>query len=126
MDHGHIGQLLTYAAHLEARVMVWIAKDITDEHRADIDWLNANTRDDVEFFALQIQLWKIGESAIAPRFNVVCRPNDWTRTVPAQRGVGEAGPKHLRFWNLFNEHVQRVNIPFVPRSRVQAIGRILQ
>lgn len=61
--------------------MVWIAKEFTDEHRAVIDWLNTNTCDRVEFFALQVQLWKIGESAIAPRFNVVCRPNNWTRTV---------------------------------------------
>ena len=106
-DHGHLGQLLTYAAHLEARVLVWIAKEFTDEHRAVIDWLNTNTRDNVEFFALQIQLWKIGESAIAPRFNVVCRPNNWTRTVEPPASEGEAGPKHLRFWKQFNEHIAK-------------------
>ena len=39
-DHDHLGKLLTYAAHLGARVVVWIAKSFTDQHRAALDWLN--------------------------------------------------------------------------------------
>src|ERR1700749_2967938 len=39
-DHGHLGQLLTYAAGLKAAVVVWIAERFTDEHRAALDWLN--------------------------------------------------------------------------------------
>jgi hypothetical protein len=39
-DHGHLGQLLTYAAGLDAVTMVWVAKSFTEEHRATLDWLN--------------------------------------------------------------------------------------
>ena len=39
----HLGQLLTYAAGLEAVTVVWIAERFTDEHRAALDWLNEIT-----------------------------------------------------------------------------------
>ncbi len=80
-DHRHLGQLLTYAAGLKAVTIVWIADEFTDEHRAALDWLNEITDDRFNFFGLEIELWKIGESAIAPKFNVVGKPNDWSRTI---------------------------------------------
>jgi hypothetical protein len=33
-DHTHLGQLMTYAAGLDAVTIVWIAKKFTEEHRA--------------------------------------------------------------------------------------------
>ena len=36
-DHTHLGQLLTYAAGLNAVTIVWIADRFTDEHRAALD-----------------------------------------------------------------------------------------
>src|SRR3954453_20887653 len=45
-DHRHLGQLITYLAGLEGEAtVVWIATDFLEEHRAAIDWLNANTSD---------------------------------------------------------------------------------
>src|SRR3712207_195735 len=40
-DHRHLGQLLTYAAGLQAKTVIWIARRFTDEHRAALDMLNA-------------------------------------------------------------------------------------
>jgi hypothetical protein len=89
-DHSHLGQLLTYAAGLDAVTIVWIAASVTDEHRAAMDWLNEITDKHVSFFALEVELWRIGESLSAPKFNVVSKPNDWAKsTSAAKRSVEE-------------------------------------
>lgn len=80
-DHNHLGQLMTYAAGLEAATIVWIAERFTDEHRAALDWLNEITAEKFNFFGLEMELWRIGGSPIAPKFNIVSKPNDWSRTV---------------------------------------------
>lgn len=80
-DHTHLGQLLTYAAGLSAVTIVWIAETFTEEHRATLDWLNEITDDRFNFFGLEIELWRIGDSPIAPKFNIVSKPNDWSKTV---------------------------------------------
>jgi hypothetical protein len=80
-DHSHLGQLLTYAAGLSAVSIVWIAERFTDEHRAALDWLNERTPEEINFFGLEIELWRIGDSAVAPKFNIVCKPNEWTRRI---------------------------------------------
>lgn len=80
-DHSHLGQILTYAAGLGACTIVWIAKNFTNEHRATLDWLNEITDEKFNFFGLEIELWRIGDSEIAANFNVVSKPNEWTRDI---------------------------------------------
>lgn len=80
-DHTHLGQLLTYAAGLSAVTIVWIAEAFTEEHRATLDWLNEITDERFNFFGLEIELWCIGGSPVAPKFNIVSKPNDWSKTV---------------------------------------------
>ena len=80
-DHSHLGQLLTYASGLDAVTIVWIAGHFTDEHRSTLDWLNRITDERFRFFALEVELWRIGESPAAPKFNIVSKPNDWSRSV---------------------------------------------
>ena len=105
-DHNHLGQLLTYAAGLDAVTIVWIADRFTDEHRAALDWLNEITGEEINFFGLEVELWRIGESAIAPKFNVVSKPNEWIKTVTASRQTKSADltpTKQLQFeyWTRF-------------------------
>ena len=91
-DHKHLGQVLTYLAGLEGDAsVIWIATEFLEEHRAAVDWLNANTNDHFDFFGVQIEVVKIGNSDAAPRFNVVAKPNDWSRDVRSTtRVAGEA------------------------------------
>ena len=110
-DHTHLGQLITYAAGLKAVTIVWIATPFTEEHRAALDWLNQITDSRFNFFGLEIELWRIGNSQVAPKFNVVCKPNDWSKTVAegAARMEGEALTEakqiQLQFWTAFREYV---------------------
>jgi hypothetical protein len=107
-DHTHLGQLMTYAAGLDAVTIVWIAERFTDEHRAALDWLNEITNERVSFFGLEIELWRIGESPIAPKFNVVSKPNDWTKGGAGSGGTGavtETGKLQREFWSAFREYL---------------------
>ncbi|MEP2990620.1 MAG: DUF4268 domain-containing protein [Parasphingorhabdus sp.] len=80
-DHGHLGQLLTYASGLTAVTIIWIAARFTEEHRAVLDWLNDITDEKFQFFGLEVELWRIGESPAAPKFNIVSKPNEWSRAI---------------------------------------------
>ncbi|MFC1959999.1 DUF4268 domain-containing protein [Chloroflexota bacterium] len=120
-DHNHLGQLLTYAAGLDAVTIVWIADRFTDEHRAALDWLNEITGEEINFFGLEVELWRIGESDIAPKFNVVSKPNEWIKTVTASRKAqsGDLTPTQqlqLEYWTRFRALLQDSGSPLKPRK----------
>ena len=101
-DHDHLGKLLTYAAGLRAVTVVWVAASFREEHRAALDWLNEVTHEDTRFFGLEIELWRIADSPVAPKFNPVSMPNDWSRSVaPAIRGAkrSETGLRRMEYWS---------------------------
>ncbi|MDD4735730.1 MAG: DUF4268 domain-containing protein [Kiritimatiellae bacterium] len=110
-DHTHLGQLLTYAAGLNTVTIVWIAKRFTDEHRAALDWLNEITGDEISFFGLEVELWRIGDSPIAPKFNVVSKPNEWTKgkvgktTAATDGDLNTTEELKLEYWEVFREFV---------------------
>lgn len=110
-NHVHLGQLLTYAAGLDAVTVVWIAERFTDEHRAALDWLNEITSERVGFFGLEIELWRIGNSPVAPKFNVVSRPNDWIKVSSGGGGGGanlsETQELQFEYWKAFLEHAKQ-------------------
>lgn len=80
-DHRHLGQVLTYLAGVSSgeASIVWVASRFREEHRAAIDWLNQNTIDGFAFFGVELEVLRIGDSAPAPRFNLVAMPNDWAK-----------------------------------------------
>lgn len=114
-DHTHLGQLMTYASGLKAVTIVWIAKKFTEEHRSSLDWLNEITDDSFNFFGLEIELWKIGESSIAPKFNIISKPNDWSRSVVAASKSTHLTEDKLTqrdYWLSFIEYLAKKNSDF--------------
>ena len=115
-DHRHLGQLLTYAAGLHAVTVCWIAESFTEEHRATLDWLNEITDDRFQFFGLEVELWRIGGSQAAPKFNVVSKPNDWSRSVSemARADSDAATPKkrtQIAFWSALMKRLDERRSP---------------
>ncbi|OPX97380.1 MAG: hypothetical protein A4E58_01435 [Syntrophorhabdus sp. PtaB.Bin006] len=106
-DHVHLGQLLTYASGLKAVSIVWLARKFTEEHRAALDWLNEITDDQFNFFGLEVELWRIGDSPVAPKFNIVSKPNDWSKTVAEgarqvkTTGLSDSKALQRDFWTAF-------------------------
>jgi hypothetical protein len=126
-DHTHLGQLLTYAAGLNAVTIVWVSAQFTEEHRAALDWPNDITDDRFNFFGLEVELWRIGDSLAAPKFNVVSKPNDWTRSVSgAARSISESPTTdtqqlQLDFWTGLLDHVRDRDFPLkTPKAYPQS------
>ncbi|HWA23981.1 MAG TPA: DUF4268 domain-containing protein [Caulobacterales bacterium] len=113
-DHTHLGQIMTYLAGLEGAVkVVWISTKIRDEHRAAVDWLNANTSDDYSFFAVELEVYRIGDSPAAPYFYVAARPNDWSRHAKARtREIAEGAAterqqRYISFWSAIAKELAK-------------------
>ena len=111
-DHRHLGQLLTYAAGLDAVTIVWIASEFTEEHRSALDWLNKITDANFRFFGLEIELWQIDNSNPALKFNVISQPNNWRSTVSraARKIEEELSPLQdlqLKYWSRLSEFLDR-------------------
>lgn len=104
-DHNHLGQIMTYAAGLDAVTIIWIAEHFTEEHRAAIDWLNSITDKEFNFFGVEIGLIKIGDSAAAPMFNVIAKPNGWSKDVRSSQssseGRSEGDAFRFDYWSDF-------------------------
>lgn len=114
-DHKHLGQLLTYAAGLNAVTLVWIAERFTEEHRAALDWLNDITNDTFHAFGFEIELWRVGDSQPAPKFNVAVQPNDWVKLVREASMAGarsEIDQLKLDFWAAFGQHIREKKAGF--------------
>lgn len=108
-DHNHLGQILTYAAGLDAVTIIWIAEHFTEEHRAAIDWLNRITDKEFNFFGVEIELIKIGDSPAAPMFNVIAKPNGWSKDVRSSQSSSEGRSDgeifKYDFWSAFVEYM---------------------
>lgn len=87
-DHNHLGQILTYAGGTDPTHIVWVAPAFREEHRAAMEWLNERTDSNTRFFAVQVDVVRIGDSEPAPLLTLVVRPNDWGKAVKASAHNG--------------------------------------
>lgn len=124
-DHIHLGQLLTYASGLEAVTIIWIAARFTEEHRSTLDWLNRITDDSFRFFGLEVELWRIGDSPAAPKFNIISKPNDWSHSVAqAARALDDGALSETRvmqrdYWAALNTVLTAQNGPVAGNKKPQ-------
>lgn len=103
-NHDHLGKIITYASGKGADTIIWIVKRARDEHKQAIEWLNRHTDENINFFLIEIELWKIGESLPAVKFNVVERPNDWIKNMKVEDSLSETKKLQLKFWQIFKEY----------------------
>lgn len=107
-DHDHLGKLITYASGLKARSLVWVAESFTDEHRQAIDWLNENKGESAACYALQIEVWCIGDSLPAPQFRIISSPNPYQQAVQEKISgdLTETKQDYLQFWTEVRDYLQ--------------------
>lgn len=128
-DHGHLGQVLTYLAGSDAKTIVWIAPTFREPHRSAVRWLNQNTSGDFAFFAVRLRVVRIGDSPMAPVFEVLERPNNWDRQVQelsrTARESTALGDFRLAFWSLFLKMFPAEELGVGPASRASGRWRLL-
>lgn len=74
-NHSHLGQLLTYAAGLGARKLIWIASEFSPEHLQVVDKLNRSAADGSEIFAVTLDVSsRATQKNPAAKFTVVAAP----------------------------------------------------
>lgn len=121
-DHRYLGQLLTYAAGLQAVTIVWVASKFTEEHRAALDWLNKITDESFRFFGLEVELWRINDSVAAPKFNVISKPNNWSKSISqaaqkiSESATTETKELQYRYWQQLVDHLQNAGSKLRPQA----------
>lgn len=107
-DHDHLGKIITYASGHDAKTIIWIVKDVREEHRRAIDWLNEHTDEDINIFLCRIELWKIDESNLAPKFQIVSSPNNWTKAIKRSTDNKLSATKllQLNYWTKLAERLE--------------------
>lgn len=108
-NHDHLGKIITYASGHDAKTIIWIVKEAREEHRQAVDWLNEHTDDEINIFLCRIELWKIDDSAIAPKFQIVSSPNNWTKTIKRSLNNEMSSTKMLlyNYWTKLSEEIDR-------------------
>ena len=73
-DDNHLGRLLIYAAGKDAKLVIWVAREIGGEHQMALNWLNQRTDGNTQFYGVTVEALKIDNSKPAPHFSVVVSP----------------------------------------------------
>jgi len=109
-DHDHLGKLLTYAGGFDAGVLVWISKELRDEHRKALEWLNEHTGPDVDCFGVVIEVIRIDDSKPAFNFKTVVFPNEWQKGTGGGRPV--ASPKVEAYREYFQSLIDELRTKY--------------
>ena len=119
-DHDHLGKIITYASGHDAKIIIWIVKEAREEHRQAIDWLNEHTDEEINIFLCKLELWKIGDSDIAPKFQIVSSPNNWTKTIKKSGAVdgNDINMLQYEYWVKLNEEIDK-NYPMFNSRKPQ-------
>lgn len=120
-NHDHLGKLITYASVLDAKTIVWIAENFTDEHKKALDWLNDNTTEDFSFYGIQSNLWEVGQDEASLHMDVVSAPNSSVKAIKhVTSAPTESAQQQLEYWTKFRDKLKATKkIPSLHTPRPQ-------
>lgn len=114
----HVGQLVMAAAGKDEVTLVLVADKITDQVASALRWLNRITPPAVNLYGLEVDFWRIADSAFAPTLTLAIRPGDEARSqsetvrpkitpMPVHPNVSapqsvKSGSQFLEYWLAFN------------------------
>ena len=107
-DHKHLGQLITYAAGLEAGVVICVSREFREEHRQALDWLNRGDGATTEYFGVVLELLRVDGSLPAVNFRLVAWPNNWSRRPRTPGGQEEVSGKRAAYQEFFQQLIDEL------------------
>jgi len=108
-NHDHLGKIITYASGYDAEIIIWVVRDVREEHQRAVEWLNEHTDEKTGYFLIKVELWQIEGSNPAPKFDVLVSPNEWAKAIKASPAGGELSDTKLQqldFWTKFKGFVR--------------------
>jgi hypothetical protein len=104
-DHGHLGQLLTYAINLDANVAIWITPNPRPEHEKVINSLNEFAFPNISFYLVKVEAVQIeGSPSYAPLFSILAAPNEQAKeTGEAKKDWADRHYHREAFWKALLE-----------------------
>jgi len=111
-DHNHLGQLITYSAGINAGIVIWIAKELREEHKRALEWLNESSISEISFFGVEVHAISIGDSNPAVDFRVIVKPNDWERNIKSTTMKTETEINYVDFYSKLVNSYSEINPKF--------------
>jgi hypothetical protein len=116
-DHDHLGKCIAYAAGVDADIIVWVSPQFNDEHKDAFQWLNKNSREGVDLFAVRLEVWKIEESPPAVRLNPIEDPSEWKEKAKRSEGeLSETKKLQEEYWTQFRDLISDRDTPLRARK----------
>lgn len=111
-NHDHLGKIITYAAGYDAQIVLWIVRNVREEHQRALEWLNEHSDQNIGFFLIKLELWQIENSNPAPKFDIIVSPNEWAKLVRnsvTNTSASETQMLQLTFWQSFKNYVSNID-----------------
>lgn len=108
-NHDHLGKIITYASGLDATTIIWIVENVEEEHRQAVNWLNEHLDDTINIFLCKLRLFRINNSPAAPKFQIICEPNNWSKAVKKVNDNidSETDLLKLEYWTKLTDYIKQ-------------------
>ena len=124
-DLQHLGQLLTYATGLDARVAVWVAPEFRRQLAEALHRLNEWTREGIRFYGVRVEVVRRdGSTELEPRFRKVVWPGGWDEDSTVPDGAqSEEGRLYDDFFQPLIDRLVRAGFAAGARQHFDRTGR---
>lgn len=105
MTASDLGHVITWAAAERVSTVVWVAACLSDEQRQTLTWLHQ--MGPADFWGVEVELWRIGQNAMAVNFTLVCPETDEAEAeaAPEEPVAAEPEPEPEPLTELQQENI---------------------
>ena len=105
-DSEILEKLIKSLAYYDAKKAIWIAEDTEPVHEIMISWLNENTLDDVYFYLVKLEIFRIGNSPPTPILMKVTGPSPILKRMRiATTKLNHVERQRIGFWEKLIEKI---------------------